>query len=65
MALIDEMEVGLVNQRRRLQRVRPTLPAHAGGRTPAQFTVDERYQLLTRVEVTFAPRLKQRGHVGG
>jgi len=53
--LTDQPEVRLVDQCCRLQRVVPTLVAKVAGRPPSQLSIDERQQIVPRLEVTPAP----------
>ena len=55
LALVDEPEVDLVDERRRLQRVVSSLaPKLARGR-PAELSVDEREQLIERSPIAATP----------
>ena len=64
-ALIDQAQVGLVDQRGRLEGVSRTLPTQVCRRDPAQLVVDDRRQVLARLLVAFPPIQKQtRGGVG-
>jgi hypothetical protein len=42
-ALIDESQIGLIDQRRRLQCVIPPFASQVGGGPPVEFVVDDRY----------------------
>ena len=62
-ALVDEFQVRLVHERRRLQRVIPPFPAHVGARAPPQISIDERQKLLECSLVAAGPRVQQLGDV--
>jgi hypothetical protein len=63
--LIDELEVRLVDECRRLQGVAGALaPQVARGQAP-QLRVDERHQLVERARVAAAPTLQKYGDVFG
>src|SRR5262249_24581897 len=52
--LVDEPEVGLVDQRRRLERVVGRLPAHHPRGDPVELVVDDREQLVAGSRVARA-----------
>jgi hypothetical protein len=53
--LTDQPEIHLVNQGGRLQRVVPTLVAKIATRSPSELSIDERQEVVTRLEVTPTP----------
>ena len=57
----QEAQTGLVHQRRRLQGVAGTLPAHVMVGQPMQFGLHQRDQLLQRSLVSAAPVAEQLG----
>jgi hypothetical protein len=57
--LAHEPDEGLVDQRRRLQRVIATLSSQVAGRSLAKLLVHERDQILWRLLVSVPPRLEQ------
>ena len=59
--LFDEAQVGLVHERRRLQRVPGALEAKPAGGDPAQFGVDQRQQAIEGVPIALTPAVEQRG----
>jgi hypothetical protein len=61
--LIDEPQVHLVNQRRRLQGVVSPLAAKLAPRDATEFRVDQWQQLIERTAVAATPRAKQRRDV--
>ena len=64
---IDEPNIRLVNERRRLKRAAWGLGGHPGGRQLAEFIVDQREQVLRRVDVASLNRrenLSNVAHVG-
>ena len=63
--LVHQPQVGLVDQRRRLQRVVRPLAADIGGREAAQFAVDERHQFAQCLLVAAAPGLEQSRYFPG
>jgi hypothetical protein len=62
---IDEPQVGLVDERGRLERVAIPLAAHTPMRHPVQLRLDERHQACKRRLIARRPRLQQTGDVGG
>src|SRR4029450_12555041 len=54
-----EPEKRLVDQRRRLQRVAPSLPAHESPRQPSKFGFDKWHQPLERTLIAIAPSSQQ------
>ncbi len=63
--LIDEPQVGLVDQRGGLQRVAIALAPQPGRRALMQLPVDGRHQLVTGRDVAAGPRMEKPGHVAG
>ena len=61
--LIDESQVGLIYERRWLQRVIPPFASQVCGSPPVEFVVHDRYQLVSRTDIAVAPCTKQSGHV--
>src|SRR5580765_1818530 len=61
--LIDESQVGFVNQRGWLEGMVWALMAKVLGGPPPKFLVHERDQRVTRGDVAFAPGAEQFGHV--
>ncbi len=57
--LAGEPEVCLVDQRGGLQRVVRPLAAKIRGGSPSQFPVDEREQVVARLEISAAPRAQE------
>jgi len=62
-SLVDETQIRLVHQRRRLQRVIGPLAAKMGAGQPAQLVIDEREKLFLDGRVAAAPLGEQRGYV--
>src|SRR4026207_2405351 len=62
-ALIDESQIGLIDQRRRLQRVIPPFASQVGGSPPVELVVHDWYQLVSRTDIAVAPCTQQSGHV--
>lgn len=58
-SLVDEAEIGLVNECRRLQGVAGSLAAEVGGRAAAQLVVDERHEPVARADIARAPGLEE------
>ena len=54
--LADEPQVGLVNERRRLQRVLDPFAAEVGRGPPPELVVDHLHQVVARFQVTSDPR---------
>jgi hypothetical protein len=62
---LDQAQVDLVHERRRLQRVPGPLPAHVTQRDPAQLLVDQRDQPLEGIGLASAPSKEEcRGTFG-
>ena len=61
----DQAQVGLVDQRGRLQAVPGALASHAAARDAMQLLVDERHQLLEGGFVAATPREQQAGDAAG
>ena len=61
---IDEPQVRLIDQCRRLQAVARVLVPHVLSRDSMEFVVDERQQLLECARVSFTPLEQETGHVG-
>src|SRR5262249_23395901 len=61
LALVDESQVDLMDQRRRLQRVVYALTSKLARRDAPELVVDERQQLLERSCVASTPVGQQRG----
>jgi hypothetical protein len=55
--LIDQPEVGLVNERCRLQGMTGSFASKVGRRAAAQFLVDERHEQIARGDIAVAPGL--------
>jgi hypothetical protein len=53
--LTDQPEIRLMDQSGRLQRVIPTLVAQVAGRPPPELSIDQRQQIVPRLEVSPAP----------
>ena len=62
---VDQPQVRLVDQRRRLEAVARTLAGHAAAGDPVQLAVDERNQPLEGVLVALSPFQQQSGDLGG
>jgi len=65
LALIDEPQVRLVNQRRRLERVPLSLSTKLPPRDTAQFLIHEWQQLIEGARVSTTPVVEQRRDVRG
>ena len=63
--LIDQPQVGFVDQSRGLQGVVAALPAEIPGGQPAEFAIHERYQFVERALITPAPGHEQACHFSG
>jgi hypothetical protein len=64
--LPDEFEIRLVDERRRLERLRTMLPAQVVRSQPSQLVVDQRKQLVEGVTAAGAPFVKEaRDRQGG
>ena len=61
---VDQTEICLVDECRRLQAVSAALARHAGSRDSMELLVNERNQSLEGVGVALAPFEKQSGDVG-
>ena len=61
--LVDESEVRLVDQRRRLQQVPRLFVPESGRRPAAQLLVDDGDERVTRGEIPSAPRVEQSRHI--
>lgn len=48
-----------MDQRRRLKRVPVTLLAQVPGGPPSQFLIDQRYEIVTRLDVPPSPRSEE------
>jgi len=57
-----QTQKGLVDERRRLQRVPLALPAHVATRQPAQLRFHERNELFERRIIAVAPRPQELGN---
>ena len=57
--LIDQAQVGFVDERRRLERVVSTLSSQMCGRAAAKLVVDEWDELIARAPIAGAPRVEQ------
>ena len=62
--LIHELEVGLVDERRGLQRVLGPLSPEMRVRDPVQFLVDERHQVIEGIAIALVPGEQEGGYVG-
>ena len=60
--LAQQPHVGLVHERRRLQRVVAAVPAQMAGRAAAQLAVDKREQFVLGVRMPLRPRAEQACH---
>ena len=60
---VDQPQVRLVDERRRLQCVPDTLPTDIAPSQPPQFVVHERHQLVERGLVATPPGFEQRGRI--
>ena len=65
LALVDEPQIDLVHQGRRLERVADALASKLTGRDPTQLRVDERQQLIERALVAATPVAEERRDVAG
>ena len=63
--LIDQFEIGLVHEPRRLQRVTRPLVAEVPGGNAVQLRLDNREQILEGLATALAPREEQLRHVLG
>ena len=63
--LIDETEICLVNERRRLQRVSLIFASHGSRGLTMELVVDRREKTIGRVGVTVAPGEEQSGDIRG
>src|SRR6476469_1493056 len=62
LGVIDQPQVGFIENRGRLQRVAGPLPAHVMVSEPVQLRMHQRKQLLQRSVVSVAPLAEQFGH---
>ena len=62
--LVDELEEGLVDERRRLQGVVRALLSHVAGRELPQLAMDLRHQPVERLLLAIAPLLQEPGDLG-
>ena len=60
---IHEMKVGLVHQRRGLERMPPTLVPHMPARNTAELVVDQGRQAIQRRLIAAAPRPDEGGNL--
>ncbi len=58
-ARIDQAQIGLVDERRGLQRVAGTLSRHVAMREPVEFVVHQRHQPIQRLLVSLIPGQQQ------
>jgi hypothetical protein len=58
---VDQADIGLVDESRRLEAVPHTLARHAGSRDAMELVVDERNQLLEGALVALSPSEQQSG----
>ena len=58
---VNQADIGLVDERGRLQTVPCSLARHATSRNAMEFLVDERDQLLERTLVALSPSQQQSG----
>ena len=58
---VDQADVGLVDERRRLEAVPHALARHAASRDPVELLMDERDQLLEGALVALSPSEQQSG----
>jgi hypothetical protein len=63
-ALIHQLDVGLVYERRAFEGVVRPLVAQVPGRDAVQFLIDERHQSLECLPIAFTPTPEQIGDVG-
>ena len=61
---VEQADVGLVDQRRRLKGVLPTFAAHVTARDPPQLVVHQREQLVEGSFIAASPGLEQRRWAG-
>ncbi len=64
-SLVNQPHVGLVDQRRSLERVVRTLQSHVPVGQPVKFLMDERRQSVERRFVSIAPIHEQLGNLSG
>ena len=62
LGVINQLQVGFVENGGRLQRVADPLPAHVMVGEPVQFRMQQREQFPQRFLVSVAPFAKQLGH---
>ena len=60
---IDQPQIGLVDERRRLEAVPDALAGHAAPRDLVELVMDERNQLLEGGFIALAPREEERRHL--
>lgn len=58
-AMVDEPQIGLVNKRRRLERVVAPLPAQIACRARSQISMDQTEGIVARLNVSECPRAQQ------
>src|SRR3954466_3114139 len=63
MVLLDEPQIRLMDQRRRLQGVPDALAPQVGSGAPPQLLIHHAQQPVPRLHVPVAPRLEQTAHV--
>jgi len=61
--LIDEAEVGFINQARSLERMVRPFALDVTVSQPTQLFIDQRHQLIECCSITVAPGDEQLGHV--
>ncbi len=61
--VVDQPQVGLVDEGRRLQAVAGTLPFHVAAGQPVELVVDNGGQPFERTRVSGAPRAEQLRHL--
>lgn len=57
--MVDQPQIGLVNERRRLERVVAPLPAQLACRARPQVSMDQIEQIVARLNVSARPRAQQ------
>ena len=60
--LVDQLQICLINQRRRLQRMVPALVPQIVARQPAQLALDQGYQLIESLLIAVAPTGQELGY---
>jgi hypothetical protein len=63
--LIDQTQVRLVKERRRLERMARAFASKVGGRPPAQLLIHEGHELVTRGHLARAPRMQEGRDIAG